>query len=74
MIYETPTYLFLQRFPGNFIFQTITLRNNSTRFVENFISFLFIKEVVKNVALVPGEVKINSPLPSSQNFRQLVKF
>ena len=74
MIYETPTHLFLQLFHGHFILQTISLRYNFTRFVEILISFLFIEKVVKNVAWVPGEVWINCPLPSSQNFRQLVKF
>ena len=54
--------------------ETISLRNNYTRFVENSISFVFIEEVVKNVAWVPGEVWINCPLPSSQFFRQLIKF
>ena len=74
MIYETPAYHFLQLLPGNFIFKRISLRNNYTRFVENSISFVFIEEVVKNVAWVPGEVWINCPLPSSQFFRQLIKF
>ena len=74
MIYEIPTHLFLQLFLGHFILQTISLRNNSTRFVKNFISFLFFEEIVKNVAWVPGEVWINCPLPSSQFFRQLIKF
>ena len=50
MIYETPAYHFLQLLPGNFIFKRISLRNNYTRFVENSISFVFIEEVVKNVA------------------------